>query len=998
MSAVRGLQNYISKNAATRSRVDLNELRYRPTKRRPRLRLLCDFSPVVDWLMSAYDAYLVETGQLSPYALLYGGDVKFYGQRIVAFVRALKHVGVLPIFFADGSPGANVEHFETQFPQLRSRHDRLLERCAAVHQVCEGNGDMLQVRWQLGEDARAEITACLQAAGVSLEFCPRGTTAEMIEYQREHSAVIGVLSTNTDFAIAAESTLYPLDFFDLENNLGLRSANICPTPTSLVCECVNSSLLCQSLRLHDERILINTSVLCGNQFTASLNKAGELCKKLGLASDSFECVARWVAGLDPDEWHLFSQELCSNAAYHDAVTQSFELYGYSKREGGDDDGLPVSVKEKFTDKNCVILKVKMKVMCDLAPIVNGVYWRWPVLEPVSLGQPCFSDLTLRLRKKVYSALRARTVCEYGRTSSKTFTRVLVKSEGHDGIDVNGWSDTQRLVLLFRLITDSSVNVTFESMREEAASLASELDDELLPLLPSVVLACGCLCFMSLITSSQTGHQQELQALLMTCLFCCASISPHLIAERPSSRVVAVAMRFSHTLHQARLLASALTLGNALPPPSALFYPMAYIPHHMASQVLVVEGPTSSNLREAYHNYQWVLRKPPMTQLFEEITTNWRSPNLQLLLSLFAGSTHYIQTHQSLLFRGSRLPPHHLLLNFNYQVTTEEEMCVDEHDFNTEYDDDLSDPEVTEGCGNLPVTPKSDQDWNEMTSSQDHISLDDIQYLSSQDLGELVGGGERGEVGEGVESEPGDDGEYVEVRGESVDVETADSVCSDKPQVECSLMNSEPQAESQSSISESFEGEEDITLRPHSPSSSSCSSSYSYSYSSSSSSSQSDPTPPPSSLPRFQRQHSSDLPIAAHRHRLLELIEENRVVCVEGETGCGKSTRVPQYILDHALSLSPPQECRVLVTQPRRMAAIKLAERVAAERRERLGVTVGYCVGGDHTMSSGIAITYCTTGYLLQVGIVHSDVMPINQPHSGILVPLFCGHACAGQGV
>ena len=93
------------------------------------------------------------------------------------------------------------------------------------------------------------------------------------------------------------------------------------------------------------------------------------------------------------------------------------------------------------------------------------------------------------------------------------------------------------------------------------------------------------------------------------------------------------------------------------------------------------------------------------------------------------------------------------------------------------------------------------------------------------------------------------------------------------------------------------------------------------------------TSPPATQWHSQRGRGPDLPIAAHRHELLELIEENRIVCVEGETGCGKSTRVPQYILDYSLSLSPPRKCRVLVSQPRRMAAIKLAERVATERGE-----------------------------------------------------------------
>ena len=65
----------------------------------------------MEWLLSAYDAQLVETGQLSLYSLLYGGDFNLYRQRVMSFVRALQHVGVTPVFFVEGTPGADVERF-----------------------------------------------------------------------------------------------------------------------------------------------------------------------------------------------------------------------------------------------------------------------------------------------------------------------------------------------------------------------------------------------------------------------------------------------------------------------------------------------------------------------------------------------------------------------------------------------------------------------------------------------------------------------------------------------------------------------------------------------------------------------------------------------------------------------------------------------------------------------------------------------------------------------
>ena len=95
--------------------------------------------------------------------------------------------------------------------------------------------------------------------------------------------------------------------------------------------------------------------------------------------------------------------------------------------------------------------------------------------------------------------------------------------------------------------------------------------------------------------------------------------------------------------------------------------------------------------------------------------------------------------------------------------------------------------------------------------------------------------------------------------------------------------------------------------------------------------------------------------------ILNLISKHQVVCIEGETGCGKSSKVPQFILEASFD-----KCKIIVSQPNILTARKLAERVAKEKGEPLGKTVGCC---DELGKLGMQkrLTFGTTGYMLKVG-------------------------------
>lgn len=115
-----------------------------------------------------------------------------------------------------------------------------------------------------------------------------------------------------------------------------------------------------------------------------------------------------------------------------------------------------------------------------------------------------------------------------------------------------------------------------------------------------------------------------------------------------------------------------------------------------------------------------------------------------------------------------------------------------------------------------------------------------------------------------------------------------------------------------------------------------------------------------------RKIREQLPLNLHADDCLKLFENNDVCVLIGATGSGKTTQVPQLILDQYIRAGKGAECNILCTQPRRIAAMSVAKRVADERNEDLRNSVGYVVRFAHSPPKwGGSITYCTTGVLLR---------------------------------
>lgn len=108
-----------------------------------------------------------------------------------------------------------------------------------------------------------------------------------------------------------------------------------------------------------------------------------------------------------------------------------------------------------------------------------------------------------------------------------------------------------------------------------------------------------------------------------------------------------------------------------------------------------------------------------------------------------------------------------------------------------------------------------------------------------------------------------------------------------------------------------------------------------------------------------------LPAYKEKDVLLKAVSENQVIVVSGETGCGKTTQLPQYILESEIEAARGAACSIICTQPRRISAMAVSERVAAERGEKLGESVGYKVRLEGIRGRDTRLLFCTTGILLR---------------------------------
>lgn len=129
-----------------------------------------------------------------------------------------------------------------------------------------------------------------------------------------------------------------------------------------------------------------------------------------------------------------------------------------------------------------------------------------------------------------------------------------------------------------------------------------------------------------------------------------------------------------------------------------------------------------------------------------------------------------------------------------------------------------------------------------------------------------------------------------------------------------------------------------------------------------------------------------LPVYPFRDDLIAAIRQNQVLIVEGETGSGKTTQIPQYLHEEGFTADGK---KVGCTQPRRVAAMSVAARVAEEMGVKLGNEVGYSIRFEDCTSERTVLKYMTDGtlhreFLSEPDLASYSVMVIDEAHERTL--------------
>ncbi|WVR06931.1 hypothetical protein IAU60_003967 [Kwoniella sp. DSM 27419] len=118
------------------------------------------------------------------------------------------------------------------------------------------------------------------------------------------------------------------------------------------------------------------------------------------------------------------------------------------------------------------------------------------------------------------------------------------------------------------------------------------------------------------------------------------------------------------------------------------------------------------------------------------------------------------------------------------------------------------------------------------------------------------------------------------------------------------------------------------------------------------------------------QQRNTLPIASFRDQIVSTLETSQIIVLSGETGCGKSTQLPSFLLEDQLSKGRP--CKIYVTEPRRISAISLAQRVSQELGDSPGAVgsnsslVGYSIRLEAKVSAATRLAFVTNGIALRM--------------------------------
>ena len=594
---VHGLLTYLKRHPRTRERRlylrDIAQAKKLNGARTPKL--LCDFFNILYWLLGEFHEAMVKCGRYTQFSYLYGGDIVDYEERFLAFVRAIRHLGIEPIFYVDGAKGSHLTGFKAKLRTHRSRHLGTLGRILHCNRVAKYDPreevESYSV-WFPHPLVLLQVMMALKSEGVVLEHCIGEADFYLAEKSQSGEAdICGVLTNDTDMVLMRNCEVFPCQFFDFEQELGIRSIKFNSKPSEVVCEKVTPQRLAQVLQI-PETDLKKLSVICGNDYTKGLNNLCELHEKMKLSFPIVESAAQWLKDTPYSELEDIPliEEINDKVGgkYNRAIQYTYKAYDgtfATDASGGAHERSPLY--------ELVLRGVREgKMTRELLSIAaNSIHWRTGVMEILDVGQdgripvdapPCIDDLLLPIRLIIYKLLGLMKVTEYGRIQANPYDAITValKNSSKDLLHhLIRRTELERVCLLTTFLTKAYC-LKREKL-EEMFATPMRGDQAACPLIATIfrpVLVCASLLFSYDLRekSSSFGLDNITDIFFVTCFMCFLGKAPRKMPARPSPQSTDAATGFSCIIEHSYHLASLLGLFEMMPRPAQMYQSATFV--------------------------------------------------------------------------------------------------------------------------------------------------------------------------------------------------------------------------------------------------------------------------------------------------------------------------------------------------------------------------------------------------------------------------------------
>ena len=634
-----------------------------------RLILVCDLIAVFYWLIELLHKAKVTSKDYSQYTCIYGGNFKDYKARILEFVKALRFINVEPVFFWDGPQGSSFD-YEYKLDTWKHKSKKLLRKIRENSKICKFHVVEIKFEKRLRQTLLfEELVYALRDAGVTVNLCEGEADNIMAQYAREHREICTILTNDTDMTLMSGVSMVHYKFFDRKDALELSRPVLKCRSHEICCDVLKPQHLARDLKI-DEKCLPALSILCGNDYTKSLNERIKINESLGFSHPFVVSISVWIKHHENDCKSADSflnikqiQEICEDhPEYCKAVRYSYDFY---QAECVSAPGFPVS---PIAIHDLVVEKAKRYQLDGqfLALVKNGIMWRYEI-EQLDERFPCIHETLQPVRMLLYKLLCIPRVTEYGQHGMDTFGRFIIKVKPCKPETLRDLTElplSLKIQLIFNaLLTCAEQKLSIEHMDDDdirekifllgnlkqTLHIAAADESEKIKEYIGAALTCACILF---VIKNKLIPKKCIDALIMAC-FCCAmdETSPKL-AARPGPTGVTIGAQFMVILRHARLLASLLGLEELLPLPSSIFQPFIYIPlhgtafkifrkqHFYNDDKLVLEYYIDLLLNKSFIKYRkCITTTTTPTDCFADIVDQYLSTKVVLLDRKVSATTH-----------------------------------------------------------------------------------------------------------------------------------------------------------------------------------------------------------------------------------------------------------------------------------------------------------------------------------------------------------------------